>query len=251
MKGNLKIDINSKNSPRKYLNLAENMSNDTNANVSLLVPLTAKFAQSLRLGQNGISEHKDILASTQVSLKDMSRAVPPYYHQYTINVMVRLPPPVNSNRNGSRKRVDNIEENACINIEGPLSLMKDLNSSFQLPKECSIIPQYKLPSDSPQELLAHTGDHLPPSWCNQNGSIPIAFEYLEDQPLWTVYIDPQDKQIINLHLMATSVFLFAMVGIIILVIFVKSSFSRKSNFSHRLSREVNNSEVPLTLDNAS
>ena len=222
------------------------------ANVSLLLPMSAKFAQSLQSAEHTNYEYKgDILATTKISLGDMSRAVPPHYHHYTISVMVNLPAPTQTNSSDSQADVEKDEENvyACFNIEAPINLMQDLNRSLHLPNECTIT-RSNLVSSSPRRLLAHTGDHLPPSWCNQRGAAPIKLEYFEDKPSWTVYISTADKKMINLHLMATSVFLFALLGVIVLVMFVKGSLISRKLHSQRHSTEVNNLELPLTKANS-
>ena len=226
--------------------------NVTRANISLSIPMSTDFPQSSthQTGQKGkLSE--DILASTEISLQDMSRAVPEIYHQYVIKVLMHLParPAVKRGISGAKGKTisDEAERtNACLTIEAPLTLLKDLNSSYHLPAECDI-PKSLLDKEAPRKLLAHTGDHLPPAWCSQNDSIPLKLDYFQDEPLWTVYITASDKQLINMHLMATSVFLFVLVGIVVLVVFVRVSIlSRKSHSpSVRFARDVSNSELPL------
>jgi len=210
-------------------------------NVSLKLPMSARFMETLDYGKNNQFKKGDIVAHSVISLMDMSRAVPPKYHQHSIRVLLNLPI-----SNASDDQSDKKEVFACFNIEAPLSLFKDLNISIPIQQECSI--QQNSLNSLPRELLAHTGDHMPPSWCNQKGASSIHLDYYQE-PSWTVFITDEDKKLINLHLMATSVFLFALLGVIILVFFVKGLFgnSRKAN-SQRLSTET--TDVSLTKLNS-
>jgi len=205
-------------------------------NVSLKLLMSAKFAQSLQ-PVHRIDNHDRILASSEISLMDMSRAVPSNYHQHKIRILLNLPLPVN----GSSISEQDVDKDvyACFNIEAPLTLLQDLNSSMHAQHECTI---HRDNRNSPRKLLAHTGDHLPPSWCNQRGASPITLDYSQD-PSWSVYITVEDKKLINLHLMATSVFLFALFGVIVLVIFVRGFFGSRKLHSQRYSTDVYNSDI--------
>ena len=174
---------------------------------------------------------------------DMSRAVPPNYHQHTIRILLNLPTPSNDST-FAKQDVDK-DVYACFNIEAPLVLIQDLNSSMHLQHECTI---HRDSSNSPRKLLAHTGDHLPPSWCNQPGASQITLDYSQDSS-WSVYITSEDKKMIHLHLMATSVFLFALFGVILLVIFVRGSFNSRKLHHQRYSSEANNPDIQQTRVN--
>ena len=233
---------NTNSNSTKAMLESEKTDNLRKVNVSLKLPMSANFAQSLQPVHNNIDNNEVILASSEISLMDMSRAVPPYYHQHTIRILLNLP----TNGNQSSKADVDKDVYACFNIEAPLTLLQDLNSSMHLQQECTI---HQDSSNSPRKLLAHTGDHLPPSWCNQRGASPITLDYSQD-PSWAVYISSEDKKMINLHLMATSVFLFALLGVIVLVIFVKGSFSTRKLHSQRYSSETNNTDIQQTKVNS-
>ena len=236
-------NTNFRNSTEVFSN-SETFDKLKKVNVSLKLPMSAKFAQSLQPVHRKIDNNEGILASSEISLMDMSRAVPPNYHQYTIRILLNLPTPANDTATAKQDADKDIY--ACFNIEAPLTLLQDLNSSIHLQHECTIHPNY---SKSPRKLLAHTGDHLPPSWCNQQGASPITLDYSQD-PSWTVYITSEDKKLINLHLLATSVFLFALFGVIVLVIFVRGSFSSRKLHSQRYSTETNNPDIQQTRVNS-
>ena len=215
-------------------------------NVSLRLPMSAKFASSLQPHQNTLGKYEgSLLASSEISLLDMSRAVPSQYHHYTIRVLLNLPSPVYYANSSVNQQNINEEVYACFNIEAPFSLLQDLNSSMHLQQECSI-PQE---SSAPRKLLAHTGDHLPPSWCSQKGASQIKLEYSQE-PSWTVFITSEDKRMINLHLMATSVFLFALLGVIVLVMFVRGTLGSRKLVSQRHSTEANKSDGSQTRLNS-
>ena len=212
--------------------------------VSLLLPMSAKFAASLQQDQQSALElHREVIASSKISLMDMSRAVLPKYHQYNISLLVNLTSSTDFN---DRANLDKGDVHACFHIEAPLALLKDLNSSAILPKECSISVESR--QSYPRKLLAHTADHIPPSWCEQDGSTPLKLEY-RDEPSWTVYLSPEDKKILNLHLMATSVFLFSLVAILLLVFFVKGIFGTRKVHSTRYSSEPSSMDASLGKEN--
>ena len=80
-------------------------------------------------------------------------------------------------------------------------------------------------------LLAHSPDHKPPSWCHQNEKdLPVSLDFEMDfNPDLTLYISPQDKELIHLHLMVTSVFLFAVLAIVIIAFLIRTvNGNRKS-----------------------
>ena len=222
----------------------KNNSQIENVNVSLKLPISAKFMESLQLDKNNPNKFKNILASSEISLMDMSRAVPPKYHHHTIRVILNLPQSDGSD--ASDKHNAKNEAFACFNVEAPLSLFRDLNKSMPINHECSIHQNSE--NSSPRKLLAHTGDHMPPSWCDQVGASPIQLEYYQE-PSWTVFITSEDKQLINLHLMATSVFLFALLGVIMLVFFVKG-FVGNSRKVHSQRYSTESGDLSLTKMNS-
>ena len=222
----------------------KNNSQIENVNVSLKLPISAKFMESLQFDKNDKNKFKNILARSEISLMDMSRAVPPKYHHHTIRVILNIPQSDGSDSTDTQNAKD--EAFACFNVEAPLSLFKDLNKSMPINHECSIHQNSE--NSSPRKLLAHTGDHMPPSWCDQVGASPIQLEYYQE-PSWTVFITSEDKKLINLHLMATSVFLFALLGVIMLVFFVKG-FVGNSRKVHSQRYSTESGDLSLTKINS-
>ena len=83
--------------------------------VSLLLPMSAKFAASLQQDQQSALElHREVIASSKISLMDMSRAVLPKYHQYNISLLVNLTSSTDFN---DRANLDNGDVHACFHIE--------------------------------------------------------------------------------------------------------------------------------------
>ena len=79
-------------------------------------------------------------------------------------------------------------------------------------------------------LLAHSSDHKPPTWCQQDqDDLPVSLEFEMDfNPDLTLYVSAQDKELIHLHLMVTSVFLFAVLAIVIIAYLIKTMTGNKN-----------------------
>ena len=71
--------------------------------------------------------------------------------------------------------------------------------------------------------MAHSPDHKPPSWCAdpQDSKLNLDFE-MTFNPDLTMYVSPADKELIHLHLMVTSVFLFAILAAVIIAFLIRT-----------------------------
>ena len=74
-------------------------------------------------------------------------------------------------------------------------------------------------------LLTHSSDHKPPSWCQltdpSDFQVDLQFE-MPFNPDLTMYVSAQDKELIHMHLMVTSVFLFAVLAVIIIAFMIRT-----------------------------
>ena len=81
--------------------------------------------------------------------------------------------------------------------------------------------------------MIHATDHKPATWCEKNQqdrlvNFHLELETLETQPHLTMYVSTQDKELIHLHLMVTSVFLFAILAAVIIAFVVRNVSSSKT-----------------------
>lgn len=73
--------------------------------------------------------------------------------------------------------------------------------------------------------MIHSPDHKPLSWCLQNPKdikLNLELEMDLSNPNFMIYVSAKDKELIHLHLMVTSVFLFAILASVIIAFIVKS-----------------------------
>ena len=94
--------------------------------------------------------------------------------------------------------------------------MRSFYASFS--EEVTILP-----------ILAHSPDHKPPSWCAQSEDLNLNLDFeMSFNPDLTMYVSPSDKELIHLHLMVTSVFLFAILAAVIIA-FLMRTVNRKDH----------------------
>ena len=93
-------------------------------------------------------------------------------------------------------------------------------------------------------LLAHSPDHKPPTWCQQNvDDLPVSLEFEMDfNPDLTLYVSAQDKELIHLHLMVTSVFLFGVLAIVIIAFLIRTVTGNRKNIDARGDHHI----IPMT-----
>lgn len=180
------------------------------ANVTLSVQVSDEFSQAFF---KNVDQTKPVKATGQVEVKHLGRGIRPEFKNDIIRVSFQLP---TSEKDAS---------SACLHVQGPSALLKhlelnDTSCSEEYEGETSIMP-----------LLAHSPDHKPPTWCHQNEKdLPVSLDFEMDfNPDLTLYVSPQDKELIHLHLMVTSVFLFAVLAIVIIAFLIRTvSGNRKS-----------------------
>lgn len=112
-----------------------------------------------------------------------------------------------------------------IKVEGSPAFLKHLSnknsSNFVAPSH----DQQK----STVKLLSHSTDHKPATWCQEHpsdSSISLDFQMDYNSDL-TMYVSEADKELIHLHLMVTSVFMFAILAIVIIAFLVRNLTSNK------------------------
>ena len=93
-------------------------------------------------------------------------------------------------------------------------------------------------------LLAHSPDHKPPTWCQQNvDDLPVSLEFEMDfNPDLTLYVSAQDKELIHLHLMVTSVFLFGVLAIVIIAFLIRTMTGNRKKMDDRGDHHI----IPMT-----
>jgi hypothetical protein len=173
-----------------------------------------------------VFKNKPVKATGQVEVKHLGRGIRPEFKNDVIRVSFELP---TSQKSAS---------SACLHVQGPTALLKhlelnDTSCSEEYEGETSIMP-----------LLAHSPDHKPPTWCQQNeDDLPVSLEFEMDfNPDLTLYVSAQDKELIHLHLMVTSVFLFGVLAIVIIAFLIRTMTGNRKKMDDRGDHHI----IPMT-----
>ena len=123
----------------------------------------------------------------------------------------------------------------CLEITGPKQLISDLNLGNK-PGECVVPPK----KEKEETFAANSKDHLPHQWCANGTAMNLVYEL---RPDWIVYVQPRDKDLIKLHMLCTSAFLFVLaVGLIV------AALCRMSNNVRKTLGDDRGDMVPLSRD---
>jgi len=112
---------------------------------------------------------------------------------------------------------------ACLQVQGPKNLLQDLAFNQTT---CPTVQA----GTTVTTLLSHSSDHKPPTWCEnpQDLKVNLDFNMLNKQnPDLTMYVTPADKELIHLHLMVTSVFLFAILAAVIMGFLIRTVSNKR------------------------
>lgn len=173
-----------------------------------------------------LSGYGKVMAVSQVHLSDMGRDVPHHYKAEDIRIAFVLDPE-NTNQN-----------TMCLDVQAPASIIEDISGGKSLPENCTIEDGSSLRTVN---VTSRSGEEVPHGWCEDGTVFRIG---LEGNPRWTVDVSGQDLTLIHLHLMATSVFLFALVGLALLAIFIRGVFhQRRQSRRQQLRNEDDDDEL--------
>lgn len=162
----------------------------------------------------------NVSLSVQVS-QDFSQALGSSPVQATGEILLKylkVRPEFESESIAISFRVNDQENFDCLDISGPKKLLKNLEQNDTI---CS----KKLQNLKQINLQAHSQDHKPVDWCQSDKSVNLDFE-MDFNPELTMYVNSQDRELIHLHLMVTSVFLFAVLALVIVAFLIKSVKSK-------------------------
>lgn len=177
--------------------------NGTRKSVSLKVPsVSASFAEALF---SAAKSKNHVKAQGQVQVQHLGRGLPVAFRNSVLDITIEL-----ENRQPFE---------ACLTVEGPVGLLKNLKNDEE---KC----QKQHHENVNTALMAHSPDHLPHGWCQGEADASLTLEFdvvisQKNRPDWTVYVSSKDRQLIHLHLMVTSVFLFAILATVIIAIVVR------------------------------
>ena len=93
---------------------------------------------------------------------------------------------------------------------------------------CQYFSSISANTSEPITLLIHSPDHKPAYWCERDPQdllLNLDLEYTN--PDLTMYVNTKDKELIHLHLMVTSVFLFAILAAVIIAFVLRNVNSTK------------------------
>lgn len=189
------------------------------SNLSITVDVDPEWKKEL-------SGYGKVLAVSQVHLSDMGRVVPHHYKTEDIRIAFVLDP-------------DTSDQNTmCLDVQAPASIIKDMSGGKSLPENCTMGDVSQLRTVN---VTSRSGEEVPHGWCEDGTVFRIG---LWGNPSWTVDVSGQDLTLIHLHLMATSVFLFALIGLALLAIFIKGIFlSKRQSRRQQLRNEDDDDEL--------
>ncbi len=192
-----------------------------NSVTSLAVEISQSFLEPLYALAN--DSQLVVQARGSVLAKHMGRGIRPEFHEELIFVTINLPRQLDKNINS---------QVACLQVEGSKQFLKHLEANITT-SVCDfnkIQGDYKLVN-----FLTHSSDHKPASWCKQEpDDLILNLDFLMDyNPKLTMYVTSQDKELIHLHLMVTSVFLFAVLAFVIIAFLIRSVNSNRKSMDSR------------------
>jgi hypothetical protein len=165
-----------------------------------LVPVSTSFLKSFRESVGKVDVRDLVLARGVVFLDHMDRGRLGKYRGMTVELTLNLTVAPSDLRQ---------HQNVCINVAGPRVLLDDLNEGHA-PGGCSSVEVGTAVS-----FATHSKEHLPANWCSNKTSMELTYE---QQPDWVNYVSAGDRNLIHLHLLCTSAFLFVLAASVLLVI---------------------------------
>jgi len=210
------------------------------SSASLKITVTKDFSEAFYSSVNQKSEVENnqnhISAKGEIQVLHLGRGLPqPFLHDCIVIEFI-LPPK---------------SEEICLNIKGPKGLLKYLESNETT---CSSPNQDN--HDIP--LMVHSPDHKPVYWCEKNPKGKLVNFDLEIETNMeperevelTAFVNGPDKELIHLHLMVTSVFLFAILAAVIIAFLVRnvSPSTKKSLDSRGDHHMINMNSISLSSD---
>ena len=169
-----------------------------------------------------LSSYGKFLALSQVHLKDLGRGVPTQYRNNDIRISFVLDPTDTSGQ-------------MCLNLQAPASLIHDMSEGKFRPAENCTVPSSSASGDdgtatiTTVNVTSYADGEVPHGWCDGGTVFRMG---LEGNPSWTVDVSGDDLAVIHLHLVATSVFLFAIVALAVVGIVVRGCVCQSQSRHH-------------------
>ena len=156
---------------------------------------------------NTFQENKIIKAQTEVLTKYLGH-LPSEFLNHSLILSLDIP--------------DKLSSSACLQVQGPKNLLQYLAFNQTT---CPTVQA----GSAVTTLLSHSSDHKPPTWCEnpQDLKLNLDFNIQKSNPDLTMYVTPADKELIHLHLMVTSVFLFAILAAVIIGFLIRTVSNRR------------------------
>jgi len=178
------------------------------------VPFSPSFVDDLRSAVGAAHDIHTVMANGIIRISDMDRGRLGRYKGMELSVTMALSDP-----NSAARSADGTVT-LCLYVAAPSALLNDLNSGLK-PANCSMEPTFPL---QPNGVL-HTSfatrsrDHAPsPDWCSNGTDMTLTYEEHDE---WSVYLSPEDRQVINMHLLSMSAFLFALASVVMFAFCVR------------------------------
>jgi len=186
-------------------------------NISVLVPFSTEFVDEIRIAADSDST---IFAHGVVLLSHMKKASFAKYEGMHLELTFALPAAAVVVEDGEPSLMEDIDDevagdrtqNVCVLLSAPTAILGDLDMSKQKPENCTL-PTAKL--SKTVEFVTHSKERLPHEWCSDANDTRMTLTY-ELQPVWAVVVSDDDKQIMRMHLFATSAFVFLAAAVVLI-----------------------------------
>jgi hypothetical protein len=177
---------------------------DLTSTTSVSVPFSTSFVNDLRSAVGASADIHTVMATGIIRIADMDHGRLGRYRGMKLSVTMALSDP-----DSAVKSADGTVA-LCLHVTAPTTLLSDLNSGLT-PGNCSMDP-WQANDVLHTSFVTRSRDHTPtPDWCGNGTDMTLTYE---DHDEWSVYLSTEDRQVINMHLLSMSAFLFALACVV-------------------------------------
>ncbi len=201
------------------------------SSTSLSVPVSSSFAAAFYKAAREFSKKSDapiqvpVRAEGFFEVKYLGRGLPADLLGSNLTLAFELPPPIDATV--TRSVSDDVDIPVCLEVRGPKNLLRFLEVNDTCSSNSRGVGGVQF---AHLPMMVHSPDHKPVSWCERHADdiqMNLAFDAGDYKPEWTMYVTAKDKELIHLHLMVTSVFLFAILAAVIIAYIVRNVTSKR------------------------
>ncbi len=185
--------------------------NETMTTIYVSVPFSAEFVSNLRESASSSS----VLAHGSIQLDHLKRASFAKYKGMQMDMTVAVPPSSDEPSLMEDNAVgdDRTTHDLCVRLDAPASFVSDLRESREAPANCSFesVSHY----GARLEFISHSKERLPHEWCDGDNDTSMSLTYEVSTGVWAAYVSAEDRELMRVHLLATSVFVLAIAVVVV------------------------------------